>query len=386
MAKKKEILTDYTLKPWTGDKLHIDSDIQRVDGCKKTWNFIVTERESGKSTLLWKKVYNVFKRSSRPSIIVRRYQADITSLFLEGISTIVSTFTDQNVTFDYSKSDMTSGGMLDLYMCIDDKRIDKVFCRIIALNTTLSRLKSQVLENPKYIFYDEFICNKRIGEKYLDDEPFRLKEGVYNTYKRYVEDRADGTKDLSIYFFGNPYSVFNPFFSDLKINTNKIYPGAFVVENDYCVYCYQIKQELREKLLAENPLYKFDDAYKKYAFDGRAIQDADIRIETEQPLSFKLAYVFKIHGKCLGIYRGYQEESPTTERLYYWTKLIDASSISKRRDIICFDFGDMASRTVLLDNNGKKLYTYLRQAIEHRWIAYASVEESWLMEEIHQEL
>ena len=36
MAKKKEILTDYTLAPWKGDKLHIDSDIQRVDGCKKT--------------------------------------------------------------------------------------------------------------------------------------------------------------------------------------------------------------------------------------------------------------------------------------------------------------------------------------------------------------
>ena len=60
---------------------------------------------------------------------------------------------------------MRTGGMLDLYLCIDEKRIDKVFCRIIALNTTLSRLKSQVLENPKYIMFDEFICNKRIGEK-----------------------------------------------------------------------------------------------------------------------------------------------------------------------------------------------------------------------------
>ena len=106
MANKKEILKDYNLKPWIGDKLHIDSDIQRVDGCKKTWNLIVTERESGKTTLLWKKVYNVFRRSARPSIIVRRYQADITNLFLEGISTIVSTFTNQNVTFDYNKTDM----------------------------------------------------------------------------------------------------------------------------------------------------------------------------------------------------------------------------------------------------------------------------------------
>ena len=137
-------------------------------------------------------------------------------------------------------------------------------------------------------------------------------------------------------------------------------------------------------MLAENPLYKFDDAYKKYAFDGRAIQDADIRIETEQPPLFKLAYVFKLHGKCLGIWRGYRVTE--TDRLYYWSKLLDPSSIGKRRDIICFDFGEMANRTVLLDNNGKKLYTYLRQAIEHRWIAYASAEESWLMEEIHQEL
>ena len=384
MAKKLEKLTDYTLAPWTGDNLHIDSDIQRVDGCRKTWNFLVTERESGKSTLLWKKIYNVFRRSSRPSILVRRFQADITDLFIEGAQTIISMFTKQNVTFDYNKTTMRTGGMLDLYLCIDEKRIDKVFCRIIALNTTLSRLKSQVLENPKYIMFDEFICNKRIGEKYLDDEPFRLKEGVYNTYKRYCESRADGTKDLSMYFFGNPYSLFNPFFSDLKVNTNELHPGAFVSKDDYVIYCYQIKPELKEKLLRENPLYQFDDAYKKYAFDGRAVQDADIRIETEQPLNFKLIYVLKIHGECLGIYRGFRYTD--TDRLYYWTKLIDPSSISKRRDITCFDFGDMAIRTVLLDNNGKKRYSALKEAIEHRWIAYASVKESWLMEEIHQEL
>ena len=40
------------LNEWKGDNLHIDSDIGNIDGHNKTWNFIVTERESGKSTLL----------------------------------------------------------------------------------------------------------------------------------------------------------------------------------------------------------------------------------------------------------------------------------------------------------------------------------------------
>ena len=384
MAKKKSILTDYTLAPWKGDNLHIDSDIQRVDGCKTTWNFLVTEREAGKTTLLWKKIYNVFKNKERPSIVVRRYQTDITGMFIDAAAQIISEFTNQDITFDYCKADLNKGGILDLYLCINEQKIDKVFCRIVALNTRLSKLKSQKLNNVRYIFYDEFICNKRLNERYLADEPFMLKEGVYNTYLRFVDEKEDGSKDLAIYLFGNPYSLFNPFFSDLKVNTNDIYPGCFISKDDYCIYCYQIKPELKAAILKSNPLYKFDDAYKKYAFDGRAIQDTEIRIEEKQPENFRLLYIFKIHGKVLGVYGGYRVKGD--DKLFYWSKLLDPSQLSLRRDIICFDFGDMASRTVLLDNYGKKKYMALRSSIEHRTIAYASVEESWLMEEIHQEL
>ena len=114
---------------------------------------------------------------------------------------------------------------------------------------------------------------------------------------------------------GNPYSLYNPFFSDKNVPTNKLYPGAFVTGDDYVVSCYQIKKELKELLLKKNPLYKFDETYKKYAFDGRAVQDAEIRIETEQPNAFRLAFVFKIHGKCLGIFHGYRVIDD--DRLYY---------------------------------------------------------------------
>lgn len=365
------------LKDWKGDNLHIDSDIGQIDGHNKPWNYIVTERESGKTTLMLKKAYNAFKKENRPSIIFRRYQTDVTKMYVEDMFKTINDFTDSKLDYTIKKGDSSLGGLLDVSI----KGIDNTFLRIIALNTPLSRIKYGRLDRTKYMFFDEFICNRRIGEKYLNDEPLRVKE-AYNTYNRYTTKY--GLPPIKCYFFGNPYSLYNPFFSDKNVPTNKLYPGAFIAGDDYVVSCYQIKKELKEKLLKENPLYQFDEAYKKYAFDGRAVQDAEIRIETEQPNAFRLAFVFKIHGKCLGIYHGYRIKDE--DRLYYWIKLIDGDKVSKRKEIVCFDFGDMASRTVLLNNKGKQLYSYLKESIEKRRVAYASIEESWLMEEIYQEI
>lgn len=360
------------LPEWKGDDLHIDSDIGTIDGHNKTNNYVVTEREAGKSSLMWKKIYNKFKRTRQPCLVLRRYQTDITDMWLEDCWKVINKFTGITLKFDYSKTQLKEGGQMDIRF----EGCDDVLVRVVALNTPLSRLKSMFLKNVAYMFMDEFICNRRLGEKYLTDEPFRVKE-LYTTYNR------EADKPIKIYFFGNPYSLFNPYFSDKKVNTNKVYPGCLVVENDYAVWCYQIKPELKAKILEKNPMYQFDDSYKKYAFDGRAIQDADIKILTEQPKNFKLEFVLKIHNKCIGIYHGYQFEP---DKMYYWCRLVDNNSISKRRDITCFDFGDMADRTVLINNNGKKLYGMLRESIEHRWISFYSVEESWLVEEIYQEL
>ena len=362
------------LKEWKGDALHIDSDVGKLDGYGKTNNYIVTERESGKSTLLWKKVYNSFKRENRPSLILRRYQNDITDMYIEDVEKIINEFTEQELHFDFRKKDLQSGGQMDL------KLNGEIFCRIIALNSPVSKLKSMKLDKVKYIMFDEFICNKRIGERYLNDEPFRVKE-IYNTYNRHTV--KFGLSPIKVYMFGNPYSLYNPFFSDKLIPTNKLYPGALLADKDYCVWCYQIKPELKEKILKQNPLYQFDDAYKKYAFDGRAIQDTNIRVEQQQPKNFKLEYIFKIHGKHIGIFHGYIFEP---EILFYWCKLLEPSEFSTKRNIFCFDFGDMANRTILMSNNGKKLYQSFKECIERRYVAFASIEESWLIEEIYQEL
>ena len=122
------------LKDWKGDDLHIDSEIGKMDGHGKTWNFIISEREAGKSSLLWKKVYNAFRREGKPSIIMRRFQSDINEAYIDSIEYIINKFTNSGVKFEYKKAEMKQGGQMDLRLN------DKVFCRLVGLNTPLSRL------------------------------------------------------------------------------------------------------------------------------------------------------------------------------------------------------------------------------------------------------
>ena len=138
---------------------------------------------------------------------------------------------------------------------------------------------------------------------------------------------------------------------------------------------------MKKKILEKNPLYKFDDSYKKYAFDGVAVQDVNIKIVEDQPKNFKLKYIFKLHGKHIGVFIGFKTDP---EPLYYWCKMLEPSEISKNRDIVCFDFGDMANKTILM--NDKTLYYSFKQAIQYRYIGFHSIEESWLIEEIYQEI
>jgi len=361
----------YKLLPFICDDLHFDC--KEVDSYNMAFNFIVSEREAGKSTLLWKKVYNAFKNEDRPSIILRRMIVDITEQYIEDIAKIINKFTKANIALEYVKQEIKNGQM-------DVKLNGRLFFRIIGLSAPMSRLKSMFIKDAKYMIMDEFICNLRLGEKYLQDEPFRVKE-LYTTYNRETVAAHPG-KPIKFYAFGNPYSLFNPYFSDMCINTNKLYPGAIIKGNNYVIQCYQIKPELKKKILANNPLYQFDDAYKRYAFDGRAIQDADIRIMEDQPKNFRLAYTMKLHNKILGVFRGYDRDL----QLHYWCRIMKPSEVGAWRNIVCFDFGQMASRTVLLNNNGKKLYGYLKESIEHRWIAYQTIESSYFMEEVYQEL
>lgn len=352
------------LLPFICDDIHYDS--KNIDSYNKVFNFVVSCREPGKSTTLWRKVYQAFRKEGRPSLVLRRQIVDITEQYINDISTLLHKFTGVYYNLKWNKQDIKQG-------MIDVKLNGKLFFRVIALSAPMSRLKSMIIENVKYMMMDEFICNLRLGEKYLKDEPMRVKE-VFTTYNR----ESDGIK---CYFFGNPYSLYNPYFSWLNVDTTKLKIGTITAQDKYAVEIYKMKDELKEFILKKNPLYEFDDSYKRYGFEGVAIQDMNIRLIQYQPIGFGLTYVFKLNGKILGVYTGFDKDLS----LFYWCQMIDFK-VSNRRDIVTFDFGEMQDGTVLCNTRYKKQMYYLKECIEHRQIAYKDIEASYAMEEIYQNL
>ena len=162
----------------------------------------------------------------------------------------------------------------------------------------MNRIKSLMLANVKYMFNDEFICNLRAGEKYLTaDEYFLIKE-IYTTYNR------EASTPIRILAAGNPYSVYTPLFMGLNVDTSKLKPGAFIVGPNYVIDCFQVPPELKEQILAANPMYEFDDSYRRYAFSGEAINDQNIRLHKFEPKGFKLQFVFKMGKDFLSVHKG----------------------------------------------------------------------------------
>ena len=348
------------------DKIHFNT--RTIDGYNLPFNFIISEREAGKSTAIWlDKAYKCFKENGQTTLVIRRKITHITKSYIDDIQQIINKFTDDNVKFEYAITSLKDG-ITDIY--IKEKR----FMRICALSIDITALKSLVLRDLRYIIFDEFICNQRFGEKYLKDEATKFME-VYNTFRRESEN-------LKCFFLGNPYSLYNPYFMFFNVSSAKLKRGAIITDKkSYVVQCYEITQELRDYILSVNPLYQFDNAYTKYAFEGVNVNDVNIIIRDKAPESFKLTYVFKASNRYIGLFRAdwYDIESD----ILFYCQFLNPNSISRRRDIICFDFEELVDRTVMLSPEDKFKFQKIKDAMRKRLIAFESIECYYLIEEIY---
>lgn len=222
---------------------------------------------------------------------------------------------------------------------------------------------------------DEYICNPRLQEKYVKGEALKIKE-LYNTLQRF----AYKPRGLKMYFCGNPYSKYNPLMVDLGVDTNKMKQGARIVGGNYIVECYDMKPELREMILKNNPLYEFDDVYREYAFNGQYINDTHIRVE-QMPNHYYLKFVFNMGGTYLGIFKNDYVVDMTDK---YYVKKIKFSDV--RKSSYCFDFDDLVSGSILMSGEERQLFSHFKSAVRNRTIAFESVDCYYLIEEIYKQL
>ena len=356
------------------DNLHYN--FRTIDGYNLDFNFTISEREPGKSTAaILDKVYKEWKENRYQCVIFKRQVNHITDSYIEDIGKIINKFTDDHVVLQYKQSELQQG-IVNVRIKGED------FIRIVALSVKMSALKSLVVLNLKYMLFDEFICNPKWDEKYLKGEAERFME-VYNTYKR----EAVGGR-LRCYFLGNPYSLYNPYFIFFDVDTSKLRRGTIVTDGTrYVIECYEMNPLLKEKILRENPLADMDNSYSRYAFNGLNVNDQNIILKDVIPEHYPIKFAFRVQGKTIAVHQAdWLFVDFKTAEFAFYARIIPQDSISKRRDIICFDFDELVENTALLSPDDRNKFSKLKTAMRNRDIAFGSIECYYLLEEVYYNL
>lgn len=345
------------------DNLHYD--FREIDGYNKPWNFIVSPRELGKTSMAWlKKIYLRWKKDGRPWVYTVRHSVEITdSLILSIQEPILNKFTDDNVRLKYNKGSFKDG-ICDVFIN------NKLFFRIVSLSISLQRIKKTVTPNIAGVLTDEYILNPKLNERYLKGEADIMKE-AYTTWRR----ESDGL--LKWYILGNPYSLYNPLFMYWHVDTLKLKLNRIITGDIYAIHMATLPEELKNKLLKDNPLYEFDEDYRMYALMGEAINDRNIKLG-KLPQNFSLKFTFRIENLIIGVF---QNNEIVEDQDRFFCKFINV--VSARRTIYCFDFESMVERCQLLDYEDRFKLSRFKDAMRRRLVSFEDINVYYKVQEIY---
>ena len=350
------------------DNLHYD--FRELDGYNKPINIIISEREAGKTTIMWnKKIYRPWKKNHKPWLYLVRNQNEITDDLIDGIELVINKFNDE-IKLIYSRQNLESP-ICDIY--IEEDGTKKLFIRILALSTKLRKIKLSLIPNIGGVFMDEYIIDPKSGEKYLKGEDMKIKE-IYTTYRR----ESEGV--LRMFFLGNPYSLYNPLFIWLGVDTRRLRPNVIETGDQWIVQCYQTKPELKEQILKNNPLYQFDESYKMYAFDGLAVNDMHIRLGPFPP-KYQLKFIVRVNDVNIGIFKN--DYVVDREDRYYCKEV---KAFAGDRTIFAFDFTDVINKCVLVGMEERRKLENFRNAFRKRQVVFSNINIYYLVEEVYYNL
>ena len=180
-----------------------------------------------------------------------------------------------------------------------------------------------------------------------------------------------------MYFLGNPYSLFNPLFVWLKVDTTKLKQGIILTGDQWLVECYELKQELKDYILSVNPLYEFDDSYKSYAFNGLAVNDMNIKLGSFPP-HYNLRFIFRINNMNIGVFQNnYFEDG---EDRYYCKEI---TGFSPDRNIFCFQFEDLIHQSILVSLEERRKIQNFKTAFRKRQVTFSNVNVYYMIEEVY---
>lgn len=351
------------------DNLHYS--FREIDGYNKDINFIMSPRELGKTSMMWlNKVYIPWLKDKRPWIYLVRNSVEISEALIDSIiDGHLNKFTDDNIQAHYTKGSFKDG-IVDVRITTNEIENPTILFRIISLSLPMRRLKLALLPNIKHIMTDEYIINPQSNEKYIKDEYHKIQEG-FSTWRRASSER------VKLYFLANPYSLYNPLFMGLGVHVEQLHRDSFLVGASYVIHWAILSDALRNKLLEENPFYKFDEDYSKYAIDGKAINDENIKVGKE-PMNYRLRFLFRMDKRYIGVY---QNNYIDNLQDMYFCKYEDI--ISNKRNVYCFDFKELVDGCAIMSREDKEKFARFKRAIQRNLVVYSDISVYYLIVEIY---
>ena len=349
------------------DNLHYD--LREIDGYNKPFNIVISAREPGKTVALWfKKIFRIWVKDNRPWIYLTRTAAEITEGMIETIREAnINKFLpdEENVVFTFNRGTFKQG-IVDIFIS------GKIFVRVVSLSLPLRRIKLAVLRNARGMAMDEYIIDPRSGEKYIQNEGFKIFE-AFTTWRR----ECDGM--FKAYFLGNPYTLYNPLFVTLGVDTSKLKKGEFYVGSIFVIHWATLNPLLREKILKENPLYSFDEDYSGYALDGTPVNDRNIPLG-EQPEGFFLRYVFRYEEKFIGAFRNPDVDGKPEYHC------MEVERISAERVAWCFDLKEIVKRTELITTDAKISLSHFKASMARGRVTFSEIPIYYIMTEVFKQI
>lgn len=362
------------------DNIHIN--FAPIDGYNKDFNYIASPREDGKTTtFVAKKAWPAFKKWGLRTIVVNRNICDITQDYVQTFADIIREFCNEEPKFKMpSNVDMQKGIAT---MTLDDKPV----FTFIGLSKTIQSLKKIKYYNTAFIMFDEFFVNPKYGEKYLPMEANKFMD-LYNTI--YRDNKGDDTRPrVKCYFLGNPVSLYNPHLGYWHVDTRKLgikgEPNESVFQSGekWAVWRKTLSRELYDQIKIKNPGYSLEGnaGYTDYALNGENVNDANIRIEPKSPNDYRLRYIFQFEETTIGCFQN--NDYANRDDIFYCKEV---KSVSKHRDVFCFDFSELSTGGVLMSATERMRLANLRSAMRLRAVEFSNIEIAYKMQEIYNYL
>ena len=81
------------------DNIHFS--LRTINGYNLPFNFIISEREAGKSTAIWLQSYDTWLKDGKTTLVVRRKVVHITKAYIDDICQIIRKFRDESCKFEH---------------------------------------------------------------------------------------------------------------------------------------------------------------------------------------------------------------------------------------------------------------------------------------------